>query len=133
MEFIAFTIILALALNCCHWQSLALTFVVGAGLIVPVPVEHGAVVWYSICILIEISLFSFAILLRTSLSFPIALLSLLFIAVHILGYIYDGSKPDSPYHYFAQSINYAEALSCVLMSHPIIQYLKGKQKCLLKY
>lgn len=133
MEFLAFTIVLALVLNCLHWQSLILTLIVGIGVLVVVPTEYGAGAWYSMCISIELTILLFCLLLKSSISIPVGLLSILFAVVHVLGYIFDGSTPDSPYHYFARSIEYTEVLSCVLMSYPVVHYLKGKTRCLMKY
>lgn len=92
----------------------------------PIPKEYGALIWYSICASIETLILISALSLKTSFSKPIIALSALFILVHYLGWTFDGYIAGSPYHYFAKTLEYTELFVCVILSHPIINFVKGK-------
>jgi hypothetical protein len=119
-------VLLAISINYQHKQSLALAFLVGAGVLMPIPKEYGALFWYSSCVGVEFIILCVALTLNTKFSSTIASLSVLFIIVHLFGYYFDGYQPHSPYHYFAQTLEYTELASCVVLSNPIINYVKER-------
>lgn len=119
-------IILACILNWRQKQALFLVVIIGLGLVIPVPKEYGAFVWYSVCGVIDFTIMCLALSLKVRLSLPIAALSLLFIVVHFLGWTFDGYPPESPYHNFARTIEFTELVVCITLSNPIIQYIEGK-------
>ena len=119
-------ILAACILNWRHKEALLLAMIVGLGAVMPIPKEYGALVWYSICVSIELTIMVFALTLHSKFSIPIASLSILFVAVHILGYLFGGYIIGSPYHYFAKTLEYTELLSCVILSNPIINFVKER-------
>jgi len=121
-------ILAACTLNWRHKEALLLTLIIGLGAVMPIPKEYGALAWYSICASIELVILVFALSLKSTASIPIAALSILFVAIHILGYLFGGYIAGSPYHYFAKTLEYTELLSCVILSNPIINLVKEKMR-----
>lgn len=120
--------LIACILNYRHKEALLLTLIVGLGAFSPIPERFGEIAWYSICASIEITIFLFAINLRTIASYPIAALSVLFIFVHYLGWKFHGYIIGSPYHLFARTLEFTEISSCAVLSNPIINFVKERMK-----
>lgn len=121
-------LILACILNYQHKESLLLTLIVGLGILVPIPKEYGALAWYCLCVSVEFIVLLFALMSNSKAAKPIASISVLFILVHFLGYTFDGYPIQSPYHYFARTLEYTELFLCAVLSHPIINYVKERIK-----
>lgn len=121
-------IILACILNWRQRQALFLTLIVGLGLVIPIPKEYGALVWYSLCAAIDVSIMLFALSINARFSLPVALLSCFFVLIHYLGWMFDGYPTDSPYRYFARTIGFTEITVCAVLSNPIVQFIEEKLK-----
>lgn len=92
------------------------------------PQEYGKDVWYAICITAEIFTLLTCVVFRSTVSIPVGLLSIFLIAVHILGYSFNGGLSDSPYHYSVLTIEYTELVACILFSPTLIGCFKRKIK-----
>lgn len=119
-------LLLACFLNYRQKTALLLALIVGLGAIVPIPKEYGALVWYSICAVVEILIIISALKLQTTFSIPIISLSTLFVIVHYLGWTFDGYPVNSPYHYFAKTLGFTELFTCAILSNPVLNFVKGK-------
>lgn len=120
--------LVAILLNYQHREALLLTLLVGLGALVPIPKEYGALVWYLICGLIEATILLSACLLTTKFSVPLIMMSLMFIVVHYLGWKFDGYLVKSPYHCVARTIEFTELMLCVVLSNPVVNYIREKIK-----
>ena len=119
-------ILLAIGLNCWHKPSLLLTLAIALDLLIPVPKEYGAMAWYSMCAVIELIVLFTALSNKTNFSTPIAMLSVGFIFVHFLGWIFNGYLFGSPYNNFARTLEYTELFICIILSNPVVNFIKEK-------
>lgn len=121
-------LLVAILLNYQHRQALLLTLLVGTGVLLPIPSDYGAMAWYIMCASVEATILVAAMFLRTKFSIPLIMTSLLFIVVHYLGWTFDGYLVNSPYHYVAKTIEYTELALCVVLSNPVINFIREKIK-----
>lgn len=87
--------------------------------------------WYSICLLAELFIMVLCIFSSSVVSSPLLLITSLLASSHILNFLY--AVPDA-YYVTAKYLEYMQMTCFVLVSPPIINYLKRKVKlCLQKY
>lgn len=103
-----------------------MTLIVSLDILFPVPVQYGVNAWYIMCASIEVIVMLFALNLNTYSGKPIAALSVLFLIVHYLGWTFVGSHDNSPYLYFARTIQFTEITTCALLANPTINFIKER-------
>lgn len=108
---------LALILNWRSARMLALTFLVGVSIFVPVP-RMTAEVFYTFCIVMEIAVAAAAWALDDDSSAGewMALICVLLVITHIFGYVQDGSGPFSPYRMIVKILEVSQLVACVVLS-----------------
>lgn len=119
----AFT--LALVLNIGAWRPFLLACLVGAGFFMPAPM-HSWQAFYTFCILGEIVIALIALTLRAPASSMVALLNSIIAVVHGLGAWLDGGAENSPYIAIVPALGYAEFAACILLSAPLIGWVKNR-------
>jgi len=100
---------------------LLLTLVVGGGVSLSIPKNEW---FYLYCITVEMLVLLSAIKLRAIGSKTIVWLSILLVIWHVIGYITDGSRADSPYRLLVQFTEHAELIMLIILSNPILKYKK---------
>lgn len=111
---------ISMLLNLRDGKMLLLTFIVGCGIFFPIP-DIDFYVW---CISIEILVYVMAKKINARGSVAIQWLSGLLALWHILGLIYDGSSPNSPYGILVKFSEHAELIMLIILSKPIFGHNK---------
>jgi len=119
------TAMVALFLNKQSPKMVLLTLTLLIDAFIPIPHQN----WWINCIGVELIVFMTAHILNTTASSCIKFLSVQMIVLHIIGMNLNGQAAQSPYRCIAALTEYSEILSCVLLSNPIINIIKGKMKC----
>lgn len=105
----------ALALNVGNPRMLALCLVVACGIFIPIPDEN----FYLMCMGAEAVVAFAAHQINALASVMIIRLSVLLGCLHVLGWVFDGYPPASPYHAGVKLLEHAELVLCCLFSSPI--------------
>ena len=121
--------LIAVYLNLKDTRALLMALVVGLSYFFPFELISSRDVWYIACVTSELTVIAFCIWLRSKSSFAIAGLCLMLLASHCIAY---HDIQLQAYSIVAKYLEYVQVLSCVLLSHPILNYLKERIKCLSK-
>lgn len=115
----SFLLAIAAALNLRDWRGLALSALVGANILLPMP-QHTAEAFYVGCIVAEVAVLVGALLLKCRASEIVAYASVVLVISHFMGYSLDaGSNPLSPYRGIVKLLEVSQLLACVALS-PIL-------------
>ncbi len=117
---LSYAILLALAfmVNANNPRMLALTAVVGAGIFAPVPDAN----FYLICALGELLIGLVAMYIATNASMMIWRVSMLLLAFHFAGFLFNGYPPDSPYRILVKLAEHFELLSLIVLSNIFMKW-----------
>lgn len=118
--------LIAVYLNLKDTRALLMALVVGLSYFFPFELISSRDTWYIACALSELIVFSFCIWLRSKSSFAVAGLCLMLLASHFISY---HDIQLHVYSFVAKYLEYAQILSCILLSHPILNYMKERIKC----
>lgn len=118
--------IIAVYLNLKDTRALLMALVVGLSYFFPFELISSRGTWYTACALSELIVFSFCIWLRSKSSFAVAGLCLMLLASHFIAYHYIQLQA---YSIIAKYLEYVQIISCILLSHPVLNYLKERVKC----
>lgn len=118
--------IIAVYLNLKDTRALLMALVVGLSYFFPFELISSRDAWYTACALSELIVFSFCVWLRSKSSFAIAGLCLMLLASHFISY---HDIQLHVYSFVAKYLEYVQILSCILLSHPILNYMKERIKC----
>lgn len=125
---IAYTVmfLIAVYLNLKDTRALLMALVVGLSYFFPFELISSRDTWYIACALSELIVFSFCIWLRSKSYFAVAGLCLMLLARHFISY---HDIQIHVYSFVAKYLEYVQILSCILLSHPILNYMKERIKC----
>ena len=126
MIFYTVMFLIAVYLNLKDTRALLMALVVGLSYFFPFELISSRDVWYIACATSELTVIVFCIWLRSKSSFAIAGLCLMLLASHFIAY---HDIQLQAYSIVAKYLEYVQVLSCVLLSHPILNYLKERIKC----
>lgn len=115
---------IALMANLRDWRMLALTLLVGANVLAPIPSSTREEFFFW-CIIAEICLLLGAFFIRTSASILVIELATLLILMHIMGY-YVGTGPLSPYRVIVKVCEYSQLLICIAFSPGLVTSLRNR-------
>lgn len=118
--------LIAVYLNLKDTRALLMVLVVGLSYFFPFELISSRDSWYIACALSELIVFSFCIWLRSKSSFAIAGLCFMLLASHFIAY---HDIQLQAYSIVAKYLEYVQMISCILLSHPILNYLKERVKC----
>lgn len=116
----AILLVVALLLNSRDCKMLALSLVAGAGIFAPIPDAH----FYLWCIVVEIGVALAALLIAVPATGMIIKIAAMLVVMHILGWLFDGYPPASPYHAGVKTLEHAQLVICCLLSGPILKRLQ---------
>lgn len=119
--------LIAVCLNLKDARALLMALVVGLSYFFPFELISSRDVWYIACATSELIVIAFCIWLRSKSSFAIAGLCIMLLASHFIAY---HDIQLQAYSIVAKYLEYVQVLSCMLLSHPILNYLKERIKCL---
>ena len=119
--------LIAVYLNLKDTRELLIALVVGLSYFFPFELISSRDAWYISCALSELIVISFCIWLRSKSSFAIAGLCIMLLVSHFIAY---HDIQLQAYSIVAKYLEYVQVLSCVLLSQPILNYLKERIKCL---
>lgn len=105
---------LAIVLNMRDQRMVAVTCVVGFGIFVPIPDAF----FYLICACVEVIVAGLATAIDARASKPITRISVLLVIFHGMGWVLNGYPPESPYHIMVKVCEYAELVTCIILSQP---------------
>ena len=108
--------------------SIFITLILLLDAFVPIPAHF----WYLNCIAIELIVILSTLLTKSYISDVVRYLSVQMVILHIAGMVYHGGSYNSPYRFLANFTEYLQILSCVILSNPIINKIKGAVKCHLQ-
>lgn len=125
---IAYTVIFLIAvhLNLKDTRALLMALVVGLSYFFPFELISSRDTWYISCVMSELIVFSFCIWLRCKSSFAVAGLCIMLLASHFIAY---HNIQLQAYSIVAKYLEYVQIISCILLSYPILNYLKERIKC----
>lgn len=106
-------------------KSILLTIIVGASLILPVNQFTTRANFYEVCALFEYLVLLLAIRIDTRATNFIVTMCCMLIGYHLIGSIYGGHPPDSPYRLLVKIAEYAEITACILFANPTMRLLKN--------
>lgn len=118
---------IAVYLNLKDTRALLMALVVGLSYFFPFELISSRDAWYIACVMSELIVFSFCIWLRCKSSFAVAGLCIMLLASHFVSYY---NMQLQAYYIVAKYLEYVQIMSCMLLSHPILNYLKERIKCL---
>lgn len=118
--------LIAVYLNLKDTRALLVALVVGLSYFFPFELISSRDAWYIACALSELIVFSFCIWLRSKSSFAVAGSCLMLLASHLISY---HDIQLHVYSFVAKYLEYVQILSCILLSHPILNYMKERIKC----
>lgn len=119
--------LIAVYLNLKDTRALLVALVVGLSYFFPFELISSRDAWYIACATSELIVIAFCIWLRCKSSVAIAGLCAMLLASHFIAY---HDIQLHAYSIVAKYLEYVQVLSCVLLSHPILNYLKERIKCL---
>ena len=119
--------LVAVCLNLKDTRALLMALVVGLSYFFPFELISSRDAWYIACATSELIVITFCIWLRSKSSIAIAGLCVMLLASHFIAY---HNIQLQAYSIVAKYLEYVQVLSCVLLSHPILNYLKERIKCL---
>lgn len=112
-------------LNIADRRMLVLTALVGASVFTPTPAEYDN--FYVFCISFEMIVALVALRLKTAASVPLAILCLVLVIAHVMGYYKDGYPPHSPYRAIVPTLETLEILCCVLAAPYFKSLLRNRE------
>lgn len=115
----------AVVLNIRDIRMLALTFLVGATIFLPVP-SHTQMQFYGTCILVELCVLAWCVFINSRASSLMIHIVLFMIAAHFMGWILDGSQPLSPYRVIIKVLEFSQLLACVALSPVLTPILRNR-------
>lgn len=118
---------IAVYLNLKDTRALLMALVVGLSYFFPFELIGSRDAWYIACVMSELIVFSFCIWLRCKSSFAVAGLCVMLLASHFVSYY---NMQLQAYYIVAKYLEYVQIMSCMLLSHPVLNYLKERIKCL---
>lgn len=118
--------LIAVYLNLKDTRALLMALVVGLSYFFPFELISSRDAWYIACATSELIVIMFCLWLRSNSSLAISGICAMLLMSHFVSY-YDLSS--QPYFYIAKYLEYIQILSCILLSHPILNYLKERIKC----
>lgn len=118
--------LIAVYLNLKDTRALLMALVVGLSYFFPFELISSRDAWYIACALSELIVFSFCIWLRSKSSFAIAGICLMLLASHFISY---HNIQLQAYYIVAKYLEYIQIVSCILLSNPILNFLKERIKC----
>lgn len=119
--------LIAVYFNLKDTRALLMALVVGLSYFFPFELISSRESWYIACALSELIVIAFCIWLRSKSSVAIAGLCVMLLASHFIAY---HDIQLQAYSIVAKYLEHVQVLSCVLLSHPILNYLKERIKCL---
>lgn len=128
MSYLSFTFLFALFsiyVNRDSAKSLALAFIVCAGVFLPLPSSY----FYLSAFCVESAIGLFALFIRLPHSIVIAKISGILAFLHVCGYIFDGSNPASFYHCTVKIGEISQMLTCIIFSHVNIKIWTKNATC----
>lgn len=117
--------IAALGLNMRDQRALMLAFLVGASVFVPVPGDT-ALHFYSFCISAEIVVGVYAYRSRCAAGYLVANVCSVLVIAHVMGYVWNGSTPLSPYRGIVKILEVSQLLICVAFSSILAPLLRNR-------
>ena len=118
--------LIAVYLNLKDTRALLMALVVGLSYFFPFEIISSRDAWYIACATSEFIVILTCIWLRCKSSMAIAGLCLMLLASHFIAY---NDIQIDVYSVVAKYLEYVQILSCILLSHPILNYLKERIKC----
>lgn len=118
-------ITVALVFNWGDRKAICLTLVIGLSLVIPVNQFTTRGNFYLVCGLFEIMFALCALRIDTRASHFVAIMCVMLVWFHAVGWYIDGHKLGSPYRLFAKIAEYAEISACILFANPIMRLLKN--------
>lgn len=118
--------LVAVYLNLKDTRALLMVLVVGLSYFFPFELISSRDTWYTACIMSELIVFSFCVWLRCKSSLAVAGLCLMLLVSHFIAY---HNIQLQAYSIVAKYLEYVQIVSCILLSHPILNYLKERIKC----
>lgn len=115
----------ALGLNVRDQRALVLAFLVGASVITPVP-SDTAIHFYTFCVSAEIIVGIYAYRSRSAAGYLIANVCSLLVIAHIMGYVWNGSTPLSPYKGIVRILEVSQLLACVVFSPVLAPLMRNR-------
>lgn len=115
----------ALGLNVRDQRALVLAFLVGASVLTPVP-SDTAIHFYTFCISAEIIVGIYAYRSRSAAGYLIANVCSLLVIAHVMGYVWNGSTPLSPYKGIVRILEVSQLLACVVFSPVLVPLMRNR-------
>lgn len=106
-------------------RALLLLLLVGLTVFTPTPREWTN--FYVFCISAEMIVALLALRLKTAASVPVALVCVLLVIVHLMGYYKNGYPAHSPYRVIVPALEILEILCCILASKRVAQFLLNRE------
>jgi hypothetical protein len=124
----AYAILLGLGvyLNRHDRRMLALTFVIGVSVFLPVP-RQTAFAFYTFCIIAELLVALIAWRLNTRATELVIGICAVLVLAHVMGYILNGHPSLSSYRVIVPLLESAQLLTCVCMSPSLYARLQNRQ------
>lgn len=108
-------------------RMLLLTFIVAAGIFIPIPDKN----FYYWCIVAEIGVALSSAIIWARASIFIIFFSIQLIFLHLSGMNFNGYLENSPYRIAVKITESSELLTCILLSKPILRRIIDQLKRLL--
>lgn len=118
--------LIAVYLNLKDTRALLMALVVGLSYFFPFELISSRDSWYIACAVSELIVIIFCVWLRCKSCLALAGLCVMLLASHFIAY--HNLQLDA-YSMVAKYLEYIQILSCILLSHPILNYLKERIKC----
>lgn len=115
-------IALALWFNAKEPRAFLLSAIVGLSVIIPIPAKTAAG-FYFMCGAAELIVGALALWLNTTASRYVVTMCVCLLAFHLLGFYLDGYPQNSPYRILVKIAEYAEIISCIVLSKPILEFI----------
>lgn len=115
----------AVVLNIRDIRMLALTFLVGATIFLPVP-SHTQMQFYGTCILVELCVLAWCVFINSRASSLMIHIVSAMILAHFMGWILDGSEPLSPYRVIIKILEFSQIGVCVALSPVLTPILRNR-------
>jgi hypothetical protein len=121
----AFLIGITVIANCKEWRMLALSLLIAANVLLPMPGRY-AEDFYLSCIIAELIVIAGAVLLRTAATLLIVEVSVVLIVMHVMAYYGNGHLPLSPYRVLVKLCEYTEIFTCIMFSKGFFKGLRNR-------
>lgn len=118
-------LLLGAYLNANDRRALILLALVGLSVFTPTPREWNN--FYIFCISAEMIVALTALRLKIAASVPVALVCVLLVLVHLMGYYKNGYPAHSPYRVIVPLLEIMEILCCILASKRVAQFLLNRE------